>query len=239
MTEPVLLRCQGLQKAYRMPHGVIEVLRGVSLEVPLGRSLAITGPSGSGKSTLLHLLGGLDRPDAGEVLLDGQPIHRWTESRRAAFRARRMGFVFQNYHLLPDLNVLENALMPARALARWRSPSPALREYARMQLEKVGLGKRLRHRPVELSGGEQQRLAIARALVNDPDLLLADEPTGNLDAETGGRLLDDLFRLSAERQRTLVVVTHDPSLAARCDLLVQLEAGRVRPPSFEVGSPPG
>jgi putative ABC transport system ATP-binding protein len=225
---PFVLQAIGLRKSYRMPHGVIEVLKGATLAVQAGESLCIMGASGSGKSTLLHLLGGLDTPDSGELRVDDQPIHRWGESRRAGFRARRMGIVFQNYHLLPDLSVFENALMPARALRRWGAPDAAAVAHVRLQLENVGLGHRLGHRPVELSGGEQQRLAIARALANDPDILLADEPTGNLDAETGSRVLDDLFRLSAERHRTLVIVTHDPALAARCSRTVRIADGQVQ-----------
>jgi len=225
--KPVFLEAMGLEKRYRMPHGEVEVLRGVGLEVAAGEHLAIMGASGAGKSTLLHLLGGLDKPDAGTVRIDGERLDRWSESRRAAFRARRIGIVFQSYHLVPDLTVTENVLMPARALNPWASPDRAARDRARYLLEKVGLGHRLDHRPMELSGGEQQRLAIARALMNDPDILLADEPTGNLDAVTGAQVLNDLFRLSEERGRCLVIVTHDPELAARCHRTMRLSDGRV------------
>ena len=227
MTERILIEAVDLHKSYAMPHGVVNVLRGLSLEVRKGESLCIMGASGTGKSTLLHLLGGLDVPDGGQVLIEGESFHTWGESRRAAFRSQHIGIVFQNYHLLPDLNVLENAVMPMRALTGWRSPGKKEIGSARRQLESVGLGDRLTHRPVELSGGEQQRLAVARALVNDPDILLADEPTGNLDADTGNRVLDDLFRLSAERKRSLVIVTHDPALASRCDRTVRIAEGRL------------
>jgi len=226
MTEPALIEAEDLHKSYTMPHGVVRVLQGLSLSIGRGEHVCITGASGTGKSTLLHLLGGLDVPDRGEVRLDGVPFHEWRESRRAAYRARNIGIVFQNYHLLPDLDVLENVLMPLRAV-RSRGPLREDIERARDQLDRVGLGERLHHRPVELSGGEQQRLAVVRALVNDPEILLADEPTGNLDAETGDRVLDDLFRLSRERERALVIVTHDPRLAERCDRIVHIEEGRL------------
>jgi len=205
-----------------MPHGKVEVLKGMSLEIQRGEQVCIMGASGSGKSTLMHLLAGLDTPDSGEVLIEGEAIHTWKESRRANFRAQHIGVVFQNYHLLPDLNVLENVLMPSRALGGWGEPANELIEKAKACLETVGLLHRLEHRPVELSGGEQQRLAVARALINDPEILMADEPTGNLDAATGDLVLDDLFRLSEEKKRTLVIVTHDPRLAGRCHRTIRL-----------------
>jgi predicted ABC-type transport system involved in lysophospholipase L1 biosynthesis ATPase subunit len=221
MTDKPILEAVDLCKVYRMPHGDVQVLDHYSLKITKGESLCIMGASGSGKSTLLHLLAGLDVPDSGEVRVDGEPLHAWRESKRASFRAKRMGVVFQNYHLMPDLDVLQNVLIPTRTFAQ--SCSMAEREaLARNRLKAVGLEDRLHHRPVELSGGEQQRLAVVRALMNDPDILLADEPTGNLDVTTGDRVLDDLFRLSQERERTLVLVTHDPRLAERCDRVVQL-----------------
>lgn len=224
--EVPMIHAEDLWKSFRMPHGTVEVLRGVSLSIARGERVSIMGSSGAGKSTLLHLLGGLDTPDKGVVMISGrEPMHAWRESRRAAFRARKFGIVFQNYHLMTDLDVLENVLMPVRAVRGWRSPNRQDLALAQERLEEVGLGHRLHHRPLELSGGEQQRLAIARALMNDPEILLADEPTGNLDAETGKKVLDDLFRLSAERQRVLVIVTHDPQLAARCDRTIQLRDG--------------
>lgn len=224
--KPLLLDARNLGKSYAMPQGRVAVLKNVSLEIGAGERVCIMGASGAGKSTLLHLLGGLDTPCTGEMFIEGKPFHTWPESRRAAFRARRIGMVFQSNHLMPELTVLENVLMPARALRRWASPGPRDRQEARRLLDRVGLSHRLAHRPMELSGGEQQRVGIARALMNDPDLLLADEPTGNLDAETGSRVLDDLFTLSRERKRCLVVVTHDPALADRCERVVFLEAGQ-------------
>jgi putative ABC transport system ATP-binding protein len=221
MTETPHIQGVELRKSYTMPHGTVQVLKGLDLSVARGESVCIMGASGSGKSTLMHLLAGLDVPDSGAVRIDGRAIHAWSESERAAFRSRSIGIVFQNYHLLPDLNVLENALLPLRALS-FRRPATSLIAEVTRRLEEIGLGDRLTHRPVELSGGEQQRLAVVRALVNDPEILMADEPTGNLDKETGDRLLDDLFRLGADSNRTLVVVSHDPQLAARCDRIVRL-----------------
>lgn len=215
MTEP-LIQARDLTRRYKLPHMEVEVLKGASLDVMPGEQLCIRGISGAGKSTLLHLLGGLDKPTSGEVRMEGTSFHTWSESRRAAYRARNVGIVFQGYHLMPDLNVLENVLIPVRALSPWRSPDRAQMERAMQRLDQVGLSHRARHRPLELSGGEQQRVAVARALINDPTVVLADEPTGNLDAETGARVLDDLFRLTGEGTRALVVVTHDPSLAERC-----------------------
>jgi len=226
MTEIPHIEAVGLVKSYTMPHGTVEVLKGLDLSIARGESVCIMGASGSGKSTLMHLLAGLDVPDSGAVRIEGKGIHSWSESRRASFRSRAIGIVFQNYHLLPDLNVLENALLPLRALSS-RRPSAAQIATVTERLEHLGLGGRLNHRPVELSGGEQQRLAVVRALVNDPDMLMADEPTGNLDQATGDRLLDDLFRLGAESNRTLIVVSHDPQLAERCDRTVRLAADGV------------
>lgn len=227
MTDEPLIQAKGLVKSFQMPHGAVEVLKDASLSIGAGEQVCVMGVSGAGKSTLLHLLAGLDTPMAGEVRIEGRAMSRWRESDRATFRARRMGIVFQNYHLMSDLNVLDNTLMPVRALRRWSSPGPKDRARARELLEQVGLSHRLDHRPLELSGGEQQRLAIARALMNDPDILLADEPTGNLDAATGARVLDDLFAFSAQRNRTLVIVTHDPALAERCSRTIRLRDGHV------------
>ncbi|MDF3129188.1 ABC transporter ATP-binding protein [Kiritimatiellaeota bacterium B1221] len=222
MTEPAYVEAVALEKFYVMPHGKVEVLKGMSLQIQRGEHVCIMGASGSGKSTLMHLLAGLDTPDGGEVRIEGESIHTWKESKRANFRAKHIGVVFQNYHLLPDLNVLENVLIPARALNTWREPASDVVALAKSRLKSVGLLHRLEHRPVELSGGEQQRLAVARALINEPEILMADEPTGNLDAETGDQVLDDLFRLSEEKKRTLVIVTHDPRLAARCHRTIRL-----------------
>jgi len=227
MTEDSFIMATDLVKSYQMPHGVVDVLKGVSLQIARGESVAVMGASGTGKSTLLHLLAGLDVPDQGEVRIDNIPFHDWRESKRASFRAKKIGIVFQYYHLLPDLNVLENAFMPLRALKGNPAGKAEERKRVMQLLEEVGLQDRLPHRPVELSGGEQQRLAVVRALVNQPDILMADEPTGNLDVKTGDKLLDELFRLGTDANRTLVMVTHDPRVAERCSRTIRLEAGRV------------
>ncbi|AKJ65344.1 ABC transporter ATP-binding protein [Kiritimatiella glycovorans] len=209
-----VLRAEGLSRLFRAGSRTLTVLDGVSLSVQAGESLAITGASGAGKSTLLYLLGGLDTPSSGRVLFRGAEIGALSAARRARFRARSLGFVFQSYHLLPEMNVLENCMLPDLALER---PDPArARERAAELLERVGLQDRMDHRPAELSGGERQRAAVARALINEPDILMADEPTGNLDSGAGRRVLDLLLQLAEERNRTLLLVTHDPAVAAYC-----------------------
>ncbi len=209
-----------------MQHKVVEVLRNASIEIAAGERVAIVGRSGAGKSTLLHLLGGLDTPDSGDVRLDGVSLYGMVPRKRAALRASAVGFVFQAYHLLPEMDVTENVMLPALACSR--APRQGLRARAHELLAEVGLAERACHRPLELSGGEQQRVAIARALMNRPRLVLADEPTGNLDLKTGGQTLDLLFSLVAEHHHTLVIVTHDPAVAARCDRRLLLEDGEVR-----------
>jgi predicted ABC-type transport system involved in lysophospholipase L1 biosynthesis ATPase subunit len=187
----------------------VDVLRGISLDILRGESVFLVGASGAGKTTLLYTLAGLERPDTGTVLLDGQPIYEGGESAQARLRNERMGFVFQSYFLLPELTALENAMLPALIAGR---PD---HEAAIERLQSVGLGDRLHHLPAELSGGEQQRVAIARALMNDPEILFADEPTGNLDSRTGDSIMDLLLSLVAGGRRTLVLVTHDPERANR------------------------
>ncbi len=221
------LAAEDVHKAYALGVERVEVLRGVTLTVARGETLAIVGASGAGKSTLLNVLGGLEAPSAGRVRLDGRDLYSASESERARLRARRVGFVFQAYHLLPELDVVDNVRLPALAARGKRRDAAADRRRATELLDRMGLGHRRKHRPDELSGGEQQRAAIARALMNDPDLLLADEPTGNLDSETGAQVLDSLFDLVRERPRTVVLVTHNPDLAARCARVVHLRDGRV------------
>lgn len=204
----------------------LEVLRGVSLGVTEGESLAISGISGAGKSTLLHVMGGLDRPTAGRVLYRGRDLYAVGDRERSAVRAQKIGFVFQAYHLLPELTVLENVLLPGLSAYGAFLRGPRLRERAAMLLGRVGLSARALHRPNELSGGEQQRVAIARALMNGPELLLADEPTGNLDSRTGEDVLHYLFELAREEGLTLVMVTHNEAVAARCGRHVELRDGR-------------
>jgi lipoprotein-releasing system ATP-binding protein len=215
-----------LDKHYRVGAQDIHVLRGLDLSVEAGEMVAVVGASGVGKSTLLHLLGGLDRPDAGLVTVGGRDLSTLQDDDLVAFRNRHVGFVFQFHHLLPEFSALENAEMPMR-IAR-RQPAAA-RAAARGLLERVGLGERLDHRPSMLSGGEQQRVAVARALVMQPSLVLADEPTGDLDERTGDAL-HDLFReMHRERGLTSVIATHNPRLAAACDRVLRLEGGRLVP----------
>jgi putative ABC transport system ATP-binding protein len=202
--------------------GRVHILRGVSLEVAAGQSVSLVGPSGSGKSTLLMTLGGLERPDSGSVRVAGEELTAMDEDRLASFRGRTIGIVFQSFHLIPNMTALENVAVPLE-LAGIRDAFARARE----ELASVGLADRLSHYPAELSGGEQQRVAIARALVARPAIVLADEPTGNLDAATGAQIADLLFRTAAERRATLVLVTHDAALAGRCDRVVRLDAGTV------------
>lgn len=224
-----LLHAAGVQKAYRMGRTVLNVLKGASLSITQGEFVAIMGSSGSGKSTLLHILGGLDLPDAGQVVFDGQSVFEGGSSRRDRYRNVTVGFVFQFYHLLPELDVLENVLIPCmvrHSLFRWFGERSKHRRHALNVLEQIGLSERLRHRPNELSGGERQRVAIARALANQPRVLLADEPTGNLDATTGREILDVLTALNQQGQ-TVVMVTHDPKVAAAAHRIVYLADGKV------------
>jgi len=220
----IVLSARNLRKSYVMPHKRVDVLVDTSLDVRAGERVALLGRSGAGKSTLLHVLGGLDHPDrgSGEVLLEGRDLYGLSAARRAQVRARHIGFVFQSYHLLPEMDIVENVLLPAYAVGRI---SREARKRAVSLLEHMGLGDRLRHMPLELSGGEQQRVALARALMNDPGLILADEPTGNLDETTGRQVLELLFGVS-DRQ-ALVVVTHSPEIASRCDRALRLVQGRL------------
>ncbi len=217
-----LLRADALTKQVSSPEGTLTILDRVSLSVARGETLAITGPSGSGKSTLLALLAGLDAPTSGRVFLDGVELSALDEDGRAEARARGVGFVFQSFHLLPGLTALENVMLPLE-LADRADADPA----ARAVLADVGLAARVGHYPNQLSGGEQQRVAIARAFAAGPSLLFADEPTGNLDGGTGARVADLLFDLNARAGTTLVIVTHDASLAARCARRIALAAGQV------------
>lgn len=220
-----LLEARAVCRAFALESRTLEVLRGVSLAVAAGETLAITGMSGAGKSTLLHILGGLDRPTSGQVFYRGRDLYAAGDRERSAIRARKIGFVFQAYHLLPELTVLENVLLPGLEAHGAFLQGGKLRARAAELLARVGLADRVRHRPNELSGGEQQRAAIARALMNGPELLLADEPTGNLDSRTGADVLNYLFTLAAEQNLTLVIVTHNESVAPRCQRHVVLRDG--------------
>lgn len=224
------LAAVGLTKRYRKAQVEIPVLRGVDLEVNPGEFLAIVGQSGSGKSTLLHLLGTLDAPDTGEVRLDGARIDHLSARRRDALRNRTFGMIFQFYHLLPELSALENVLSPLMIADGWWAYHRHRRRHvarATQLLETVGLGHRLRHRPRELSGGEMQRTAIARALIAEPRVLLADEPTGNLDRQTGEEIMQILRTLNGQHNLTIVMVTHDLAVAAQADRTVRLVEGCV------------
>jgi ABC-type lipoprotein export system ATPase subunit len=220
----ILLSAQGLRKTYVMGRRTLEVLRGVDVEIARGDFVALRGASGTGKSTLLHLLGGLDTPNAGRILFDGQDISHLSDRQLTHFRNRRVGFVFQAYHLLPELTALENVCLPAR-VARVGSGVAARR--AEELLARVGLQGRLDHKPSELSGGEQQRVAIARALINEPEMLLADEPTGNLDSHTGGEIIELLKSLRPEKNMTLVIATHDAKVAASAPRVIELVDGQI------------
>lgn len=222
---PVQIVATNVHKTYDLERVKIPVLRGVSMEVRRGERLAITGASGAGKSTLLHVLGGLDRPNEGSVRFDGTDLYALSAGARTEFRAKRIGFVFQAYHLLPELDVLDNVLLPALSRPGALRRMLVLRERAKALLDRVGLSHRLHHRPVEVSGGEQQRAALARALMNEPAALLADEPTGNLDSTTGRHVLDVLFALTADGGPTLVLVTHNEEVAALCDRRLHLRDG--------------
>ena len=222
-----LLTASDIHKDYATGDSVVHVLRGVDLEVQWGEILAITGPSGVGKSTLRNVLGALDTPTSGSVTLDGIELHGLSDAELAGVRNKRIGFVFQFHHLLPEFTAMENVLMPGLIGNRG---GESLRERARELLSAVGLSHRLAHRPAELSGGERQRVAVVRALFNKPALIVADEPTGNLDRENGERLRELLWDLARERNRTLVIATHNIEIAALADRTITLFDGVVRSP---------
>ncbi len=218
----VVLRAAGLGKRVSLPSGELTILEDVSFSIRAGERVAVMGASGSGKSTLLALLAGLDTPSAGEVELAGVSLSALDEDGRALLRGEKVGFVFQSFQLLPSLTALENVMLPLELRGERKA-----RESARAVLAEVGLAPRLDHYPRQLSGGEQQRVALARAFVVRPAVLFADEPTGNLDTHTGAAVVNLLFRLNTEFGTTLVLVTHDPALAARCDRVLRLDAGRL------------
>ncbi len=219
---PILV-AERLGKRVTTDGGMLDILHDVSFVVKAGEAVAIIGASGSGKSTLLGLLAGLDLPTSGRVMLDGQQLASLDEDKRAIFRGRYLGFVFQSFQLLPALNALENVMLPLEL-----SGAPNPRQRAQRLMERVGLGGRLEHYPRTLSGGEQQRVAIARAFVTEPKLLFADEPTGNLDTATGASIIDLLFSLNQERGATLVLVTHDAALGSRCTRWLEIAGGRLQ-----------
>lgn len=221
-TEEPFLSVQMVTKSFRIASAHIEVLKGVSFSAGRGEWLALVGASGSGKTTLLDIIGTISHPDTGRVLIDGADTTAMSSRQSVAFRRKKIGFVFQSYHMLPELTILENAMLPGMLDGR---PARVCRERATMLLEQVGLTHRLAHRPNELSGGEQQRAAIARALLNEPELLLADEPTGNLDSVTGKGILDIFRSIHDAGNASIVMVTHDRSVAALADRILELRDG--------------
>lgn len=221
IAQPVL-KAESIGKQVSSPEGTLTILNAVDLDIAAGETVAIVGASGAGKSTLLALLAGLDEPSSGRIELCGQSLHGLDEDGRAALRAQHVGFVFQGFHLVPSLNAIENVMLPLELAGR-----SGARELAAQVLDQVGLAARATHYPRQLSGGEQQRVAIARAFVTRPALLFADEPTGNLDAVTGERIIQLLFDLNRAAGTTLVMVTHDLNIAQRCDRTIRIDAGRV------------
>jgi predicted ABC-type transport system involved in lysophospholipase L1 biosynthesis ATPase subunit len=218
-----MLVANDIHKTYTIGKKHVPVLKGASLEVGKGEALAVVGISGAGKSTLLHVLGGLDRPDQGQVLMETRDLYGLSERQRAILRASRIGFVFQSYHLLPEMDIFENVYLPSMAVSG--GDSDAARTRTRELLAAVGLEERAHHTPMELSGGEQQRAALARALINEPEIVLADEPTGNLDEETGRQVLACLFSLTRDRGHSLILVTHNAGIAASCTRTLRLADG--------------
>lgn len=224
------LKAEAIYKSYRMGAAKVPVLKGLDLAVDKGEFVAIVGASGSGKSTLLHILGALDKPDKGLVRFEGRPLSGYRAAELNRFRNKMVGFVFQFYHLLDELNVLENVYLPAMVSAGilgWLGSRRRAIDRARQLLEEVGLGRRWRHKPYQLSGGERQRAAIARALMNEPKVLLADEPTGNLDSVTGNGILDVFDKLHGQGQ-TIVMVTHDEHIARRASRIITLADGKIK-----------
>ncbi len=219
-----MIKITNLHKSFTMGSQELTVLKGIDLEIPRGQMVAVVGASGAGKSTMLHIMGMLDRPTKGTVYFDNQDLFQMSEAQQAEFRNRRIGFVFQFHHLLPEFTALENACMPA--LIQRRALEEVEQEAVTL-LQEVGLGQRLHHKPGELSGGEQQRVAVARALLQKPDLVLADEPTGNLDTHTGEALFGLLRDLNRTRNTTFVIVTHNDKLSAQSDRIVYMQDGMI------------
>lgn len=219
-----MLEAQGLHKVYKNGKINLEVLKGINLKVNRAEILCIIGPSGAGKSTLLHLLGGLDEPSKGKVLFEGKDLYRLTEKQRAGIRNKRIGFVFQFYHLLPEFSALENVMLPALIDSTLYAQAKA---EAEKLLQLVGLETRASHKPGQLSGGEQQRVAIARTLINEPDIIFCDEPTGNLDSERGEQIIELLGNLNQKQQKTLVIVSHEEKIARMANRIIHIRDGKL------------
>ena len=228
MSDPVIV-VRDVRKVYKMGEVEVHALRGASLEVQRGEVVAIMGPSGSGKSTLMNTLGCLDQPTSGEYILDGELVANLTDDQLADIRNRKVGFIFQSFNLLPRSTSLSNVELPLR----YAGTSSGRKERARKALEAVGLGDRIYHKPTELSGGQQQRVAIARALVNEPSIIMADEPTGNLDSKVGQEIMDLLLNLNKESGTTLIIITHDPKVAEQAQRTIHLYDGRVHTEAVE------
>jgi ABC-type lipoprotein export system ATPase subunit len=224
-----IISASGIHKSYKMGQSSIDVLKGLELSVPKGAFLAVVGASGSGKSTLLHILGALDTPDKGSVHFNGNDLQKFSSRQLNTFRNKKVGFVFQFYHLLDELTVLENVILPVMAgvsTLGWLAQRNSTKKRANELMERLGLAQRIKHKPYQLSGGERQRVAIARALINGPEMLLADEPTGNLDFETGNGILDVFEELNRDGQ-TIIMVTHDDRIAQRAHSVIRLLDGKI------------
>ncbi len=221
-TKDAIISLHGVYLSLGAGNSRVDILRGIDLDIESGHSVGLVGPSGSGKSTLLMVMAGLEQADQGKVLVEGSDLSQMNEDRLAQFRGTRIGIIFQSFHLVPTMTALENTAIPLELAGRRDAF-----DVAKAELEAVGLGHRIHHYPAELSGGEQQRVAIARALAPRPSILIADEPTGNLDADTGHEISDLMFRLHKERGMTLMLVTHDPRLADRCERVVRLKSGQL------------
>mgnify|MGYP002713111383 CR=1 FL=1 len=228
MSDPVII-ARDVRKVYQMGEMEVHALRGATLEIQRGEVVAIMGPSGSGKSTLMNTLGCLDQPTSGEYILDGELVADLTDDQLADIRNRKVGFIFQSFNLLPRSTAMSNVELPLR----YAGTTSGKKDRARKALEAVGLGDRIYHKPTELSGGQQQRVAIARALVNEPSIIMADEPTGNLDSKVGQEIMDLLLNLNKESGTTLVIITHDPKVAEQAQRTIHLYDGRVREEAVE------
>ena len=219
----MILQGTEIRKTYVQDKNKLDVLRGVNVSIDAGEVVAVVGPSGAGKSTLMHILGGLDEPSNGEVILDGENLYKLKDKQRAKVRNEKIGFVFQFYHLLPEFNAIENVMIPG--FVKGDLSRKEVRKNAKSLLEQLGLEKRLKHKPYQLSGGEQQRVAIARALLNKPKIILSDEPTGNLDSKSGKEIIKLLMNLNYVSQQTIMIVTHDESIARQCHRTIHMRDG--------------